>query len=280
MVILAVSLAGGSASRSQAQGSLTVAFDMNPTNGGPPAWSAATGNQCPGTGNAGGKDCFLGPIDDCVQVSAGDTISFDVVLKDIPEGETFGGPEYFVGWPAELLLTINQPVPSGAGETTVGVNLIADDPGSGGPYVSGSSGVPNSVSPHHATVGDLGVAEKNPPFTKGVVHRFNATVGALTPAGTYRMFFDQSEPGGPVIIGNEHGVNMCVLYGCTLLDGNSGYGLIAVAPAVCGRVGGIAELPHVSGSSGSNYLALAALAAVGLLALTAVARYARRRWLR
>jgi len=44
-------------------------------------------------------------------------------------------------------------------------------------------------------------------------------------------------------------------------------------------VGGLAELPEVSDSSGLNYIALAALAVAALLALTAGAWYARRRWL-
>lgn len=45
-------------------------------------------------------------------------------------------------------------------------------------------------------------------------------------------------------------------------------------------VGGIAELPEVSGSSGYNYVALAALAAGLLVALSAGGWYARRRWFR
>ena len=44
-------------------------------------------------------------------------------------------------------------------------------------------------------------------------------------------------------------------------------------------VGGIAELPDVSDSSGRHYIALATLAAAALLVLTAGAWYARRRWL-
>jgi subtilisin family serine protease len=44
-------------------------------------------------------------------------------------------------------------------------------------------------------------------------------------------------------------------------------------------VGGIAELPDVSGSSAPNYVLLAGLAAAAILALTAGAWYARRRWL-
>ena len=47
-----------------------------------------------------------------------------------------------------------------------------------------------------------------------------------------------------------------------------------------GAVGGIAELPGVSGSSAPKFVALAALAAAALLALTAGRWYARRRWVR
>jgi len=44
-------------------------------------------------------------------------------------------------------------------------------------------------------------------------------------------------------------------------------------------VGGIAELPEVSGSSGRSYVALAGLAAAALVALGTGGWYARRRWL-
>jgi hypothetical protein len=47
----------------------------------------------------------------------------------------------------------------------------------------------------------------------------------------------------------------------------------------CEPVGGTAQLPDASGSSGRNYIAVAALAVAGLLALTAGGWYARRRWL-
>jgi Tol biopolymer transport system component len=51
-------------------------------------------------------------------------------------------------------------------------------------------------------------------------------------------------------------------------------------PLYAGPVGGIAELPEVSDSSGRNYVALAGLAAAGFIALSAGAWYARRRWVR
>jgi hypothetical protein len=53
------------------------------------------------------------------------------------------------------------------------------------------------------------------------------------------------------------------------------YDMIFVSPA---GVGGIAELPDVSNSSGRNYVALAGLTAAALVALAAGAWLARRRW--
>lgn len=44
-------------------------------------------------------------------------------------------------------------------------------------------------------------------------------------------------------------------------------------------VGGITELPHVSGSSAPSYIALGGFAAAALAALTAGVWCARRRWL-
>jgi hypothetical protein len=49
---------------------------------------------------------------------------------------------------------------------------------------------------------------------------------------------------------------------------------------VTSAVGGLAELPDVSGSSSPNYIALAGVAAAALVALSASAWYARRRWIR
>jgi hypothetical protein len=45
-------------------------------------------------------------------------------------------------------------------------------------------------------------------------------------------------------------------------------------------VGGIADLPDVSGPSGHNYVPLAAALVAGMVVLTAGAWYARRRWSR
>jgi hypothetical protein len=59
-----------------------------------------------------------------------------------------------------------------------------------------------------------------------------------------------------------------------------GTGMLAINEACSAPVGGIAELPDVSGSAGRSYVALAGLAAGALVALAAGGWYARRRWLR
>jgi hypothetical protein len=49
--------------------------------------------------------------------------------------------------------------------------------------------------------------------------------------------------------------------------------------SIVSAVGGLAQLPEVSDSSGRNYGALAGLAAAALVALGAGGWYVRRRWL-
>jgi hypothetical protein len=71
------------------------------------------------------------------------------------------------------------------------------------------------------------------------------------------------------------------------IEGSAGGTLRLVTPycdtgglqwaATLSAVGGIAELPDVSGSSAANYIPLAGLAAAALVALTAGAWHARRR---
>jgi len=66
-------------------------------------------------------------------------------------------------------------------------------------------------------------------------------------------------------------------YGECAIESLVTYATFAQAPT---PVGGLAELPDVSDSSGRNYIALAALAAAATLALTAGGWYARRQLLR
>ena len=55
-------------------------------------------------------------------------------------------------------------------------------------------------------------------------------------------------------------------------------GMLAINEACSDAVGGIAELPDVSGSAGRSYVAIAGLAAAALVALGAGGWYARRWW--
>lgn len=198
---------------SRADALLVVGFDMNPA-----------GNSCPGTGNAGGADCVLGSVEACVEVTSGGSFDFDVFMDGLPAGETLAGLDFYVGsgwWPPGSLTVTGRTL------QTVGIDLLVDDPGSSDLF-DGSDPLPNAVSPDHTTIVDLGIAEANPPFGRGVLARYTATVAPGTPAGTYGLLFDLAA--GPVIIGNKPGVNLCDTYGCELWDANRTpqYGLVAV----------------------------------------------------
>jgi hypothetical protein len=264
----------------QAQGPITVAFDMDPT-----------GNVCPGSGNTGGTDCTIPSIDNCVQVADGASFDFDIVLQGLPSGRNYATPDFYIGWsppsPAPPVPYSQFPMDrftlNSRTLQTLGINLLVDDPGSGIIYDASIPVIPppHSSSPDRTFIADYGVAETSPPFTQGVVGRYNATVAGGTAAGIYGLIFDLSlASGGPVYVYDEYSQDMCTDPGCTLLDANVGRGLVAVntpCPAAPAPVGGIAELPDGSDSSARSYIALAALAAAALAALSAAAWYARRR---
>jgi len=102
--------------------------------------------------------------------------------------------------------------------------------------------------------------------------------GVCLSAGTAVVdcMFASSCTGGYACLATASGTDNAHVADC---DGTNDYATklccYAGAPV---PVGGIAELPEVSGSSGPNYIALAGLAAAALVALTAGAWYARRRW--
>lgn len=206
----------------QADPGIIVGFDMNPA-----------GNSCPGTGNAGGTDCTLGSINSCVSVSAGSSFEFDVFIDGIPSGENFVAAQYYIGWdwwPPESL-TLNSRTLQ-----TSGINLLADDPGSGAFIDNSQPAVPHSSSPDMTAIADFGpvpggVAETSPPFSQGVVGRYSATVQAGTAPGIYGLIFDISDAsGGPVYMFDFASVNLCDAYGCELWDATHApqYGLVAV----------------------------------------------------
>jgi hypothetical protein len=197
-----------------AQPTIVVGYDMD-----------TAGNSCLGTGAA---DCTLGTIDSCVSVSPGGTFDFDVFLQGLPAGKVISGFDYFITWgPPDFLDVTAQ------SHATVAVNLLADAPGSA--PIDLSQAVPHAESPHHAIVGDLGTAEANPPYTRGVLGRYSASVSADAPPGTYGLTF----AGGPVFITGivASGVteDLCDEFGCELWDAahTPFYGAVAVGVA-CG----------------------------------------------
>ena len=66
----------------------------------------------------------------------------------------------------------------------------------------------------------------------------------------------------------------------TITDGSGNTSEFSAPVAYSPPVGGIAELPHVSGSSAPNYALLAEAIAAAVVALGAGGWYARRRWVR
>jgi hypothetical protein len=198
----------GHTSQTAAQGPLDVGFDMNP--------SSAPANSCPGTGNAGGVDCTLGSIESCVAVpSGGGVIEFDVYMDNQVVGEDILGFSYHIG---EKHSNVLGPV-TAITEQVSGVNITEDDPGSS--TLSFSDPVGTLIPSYDASIGDLGTAEANPPFTQGTLGRYNLDTTGVAD-GLYGMTLDS------VILGNNGSNDLCYNYGCNILDAYQGYGLIAI----------------------------------------------------
>jgi hypothetical protein len=226
VMLLAILVAGlvvwpGNDGPAQASPGLVVGFDMNPA-----------GNSCPGDGV---NDCTLSTIDPCKDVNVSEspaTFDIDVFLEGLPAGESILGFGYAINWgPPDALLTVNAQT-----HTSTTVNLVAQ----GASPLDLSEGVPDTTSSHLVNMADFGAAEYNPPYTHGVLGRYNVTVPTGTVPGFYGLTLssvslgnDTVAPGGPY----GTGIDLCGVYGCDIWDANSGpptmYGLIAVAPSSC-----------------------------------------------
>jgi hypothetical protein len=202
----------GSDEPAQATPGLVVGFDMNPTGNTCPDNCRATSGDPPHCIDS--DDCTLGSIETCVEVSAGDVLQFDVFLDGLPSGDSILGFGYTIyGFPGTLTTQTHE-------DGTV--NLIAQ-PGSS---ILNFSDPPPTTGPssHLVSMADLGAAELNPPFTKGVLGRYTLDVTGVS-AGVYGMTL------GNVVIGNDGSNELCLLYGCDILDASSStqyYGVIAV----------------------------------------------------
>jgi len=191
-------------------------------------------------GNGGTSDCTITNINNCVQVSDGDSFDFDIVIQGIPSGRNCAGNQFYLGWslpsPAPPAPYLQFPMGSFTLNSrtlqTVGIDLLVDDPGSGPTIIDNSSNpggvLPKPDSPDMTAIADFGTAETNPPFTQGVLGRYNVTVASGTAPGVYGLIFDLSG-GGPVNIFDTGSADLCTDPGCTLLDAATpGYGLVAV----------------------------------------------------
>jgi hypothetical protein len=163
-------------------GALAVGIDMDPF--------AEPANSCPGTGT---EDCTLGSIETCKSVPnlAGETFSVDTFIQGLPRG--------FLAWNYNLLfpdtttparLTLSSIV----AEADPLVNLIAQSEGSVplplSEEVPDPPGSTEPGSPFHAAVAEWGTAENTPPFTQGVLARYEFTVGEGAENGVYAFTLD------------------------------------------------------------------------------------------
>ena len=265
-VPLASVLWGGAGGIASAQEPIILAIDMDPY--------STPANTCPGDFI---HDCTVGSIERCVSVPtvAGTTFAVDALVLLLSNGHAnFAWDLAFPDIASSADLTMTAQV-----ETASQVNLISQSVASA--PVSWSELVPDAISPHTASTTDLSSSETTPPFTQGTESRMTFTVGAGATPGLYGFSFVPDA----YWVGDENGESYSSHTGITVLDSNSvpQYGVLALGmpcPSGVIPVGGIAELPNVSGSSGPPYTALAGIAAPALVALTTGAWYARRRWAR
>jgi hypothetical protein len=226
VIVAAVWLMGGSGGTSpaEAQPPVIVGFDMIIDDDG----DTNPDNTCPNNGD-GVTDCTLGVIDPCVAVpSGGGPIQFDTFLEGIPDADSVVGFSYHFGQTTGD--TVGQI--TGCTHGNGAINLPAQ-PGSSmfeglsDPPCGGGAGTAD-VPCWDAIVSDFGTAEYNPPFTHGVLGRYGMNVGGVAD-GVYGLTLDS------VIVGNDPGLDLCILYGCDLWDANKvvpqPYGLIAVGVA-------------------------------------------------
>ena len=140
---------------------------------------------------------------------------------------------------------------------------------------SGVTGLGASCSGTYDTVLRLSASD-NAHVQSSDSYPTEVCLSAGTPA--VQCMFAASCTGGYTCLATASGTDNAHVADC---DGTGDY-----ATKVCCyagpplAVGGVAELPELSDSSGPNHLVLAGLATLALAALTSGAWYARRRWLR
>ncbi len=208
LAVLAVWQFGHTSQTAEAAGPpVVIGFDMNP--------SAAPANSCPNDASHT-TDCTLGTIETCIALpTGGGTFEFDVYMDDQVNGESLLGFGYLIGEKHGILAgTI-----TGRSEQVAGINLT-EEPGSS--TLSFSSGLPQAVPTYSAQIGDLGLAEWNPPYTQGTLGRYTMNSTGIAD-GLYGLTLSA------VLLGNDGSNDLCTYYGgCDVRDAYKGYGLIAI----------------------------------------------------
>jgi hypothetical protein len=179
----------------------TVAVDMNTS------------------GNSSGA---VGTIEKCVATTAGQTITFDVVMNGFPSGMANIGGFNFEIAPASAAGTGNLTnlQVTARSNTTAGVNILANQ--GTGLIFDLSTTPPAALAGFQIAVSDFGPAEAPPLTTMGVLTRFTVSTTSVATgvyaftieAGLGFQMFDTN--GFPAFVPD------------LLLDGEDGYGLIAV----------------------------------------------------
>ncbi len=170
LVLLAVWLVGGAGESAHADPGITVAIDVEPSDG------VGTNPTC--------GPINLAAVDGCIEVESTETngkpgpvFDIEVVFDGLPDGENVAGWNYRLG-----LGGIQGGPP--AGLTAHSHNLFIACAGGGGMDLGDPA--PAYDGSHIVAVLDMSVAEANPPYTGGVLDRSTLNVTGLAP-GQYPL---------------------------------------------------------------------------------------------
>ena len=124
----------------------------------------------------GNSATALGAIDQCISLKSGSEEEFevDIFLQGLPADSVLGFG-YQIWFPDTAVEIVGQDHSM----------LVAAEPESN--FVDVSEDVPDASSPHLATVADIGAAEYNPPYTRGVLGRYTFKVLPTASAGVYAL---------------------------------------------------------------------------------------------
>jgi hypothetical protein len=144
----------------------------------------SSGNGCPNDGS----DCTIGPIEECVSVAnvPGTTFSVDVVITGLTNG--FAAFNYNVYFPDTTLNLTRQT------HADPLLNLPTQSTGSNVADLSESvqpEGQQFTGSPHHVGILESGTSEATPPFTQGVLGRYEFTVAEGAVSALYDVTLER-----------------------------------------------------------------------------------------